>query len=72
MSPSATNLRAVGEPRDGADHRPQPVRPAIRISNLQKTFGKLVAIERVSVDIEPGEFFMIVDPSGCGKTGAPE
>jgi NitT/TauT family transport system ATP-binding protein len=57
---SATNLRAVGEA--------QPTRPAIRISELQKTFGTLVAIDRVSVDIEPGEFFMIVGPSGCGKT----
>ena len=68
MSPSATNLRAVGESSDGADRRTQPTRPAIRISNLQKTFGTLVAVDRVSVDIQPGEFFMIVGPSGCGKT----
>jgi NitT/TauT family transport system ATP-binding protein len=68
MSSSAPNLRAVGGPPDGLDRRPQPARPAIRISNLQKTFGTLVAVDRVSVDIEPGEFFMIVGPSGCGKT----
>jgi NitT/TauT family transport system ATP-binding protein len=43
-------------------------RPAIRISDLVKTFGSLTAIDRVSLDIEPGEFFMIVGPSGCGKT----
>ena len=42
--------------------------PAIRIRDLLKTFGKLTAIDHVSVDIEPGEFFMIVGPSGCGKT----
>ena len=60
MTPSAPHLRAVDTP--------QPVRPAIRISNLQKSFGGLVAIDRVSVDIAPGEFFMIVGPSGCGKT----
>jgi NitT/TauT family transport system ATP-binding protein len=60
MTPSATNLRAVGAA--------EPVRPAIRIQNLQKSFGRLVAIDRVSVDIAPGEFFMIVGPSGCGKT----
>jgi NitT/TauT family transport system ATP-binding protein len=68
MNPSASNLRAVGEPPDGAARCPQPARSAIRITDLQKTFGKLVAIDRVSVDIEPGEFFMIVGPSGCGKT----
>jgi NitT/TauT family transport system ATP-binding protein len=76
MSVTATNLRAVGEPPDaadrrppdGADRHPQAARPAIRIGDLQKSFGRLVAIDRVSVDIEPGEFFVIVGPSGCGKT----
>jgi len=63
MSQSATNLRAVG-----GVGGVEPVRPAIRIANLQKSFGKLTAIDRVSVDIAPGEFFMIVGPSGCGKT----
>jgi NitT/TauT family transport system ATP-binding protein len=84
MSVTATNLRAVGEPSDaadrrppdgadrrppdGADRHPQAARPAIRIGDLQKSFGRLVAIDHVSVDIEPGEFFVIVGPSGCGKT----
>jgi NitT/TauT family transport system ATP-binding protein len=76
MSPTTPNLRTIGDPAvaagnlssDGANRYPEPVRPAIRINNLQKAFGQLVAIDRVSVDIEPGEFFMIVGPSGCGKT----
>src|ERR1700686_3327998 len=68
MSATATNLRAVGELPDGADRRSQPARPAIRIDDLKKSFGALVAIAPVSVDIEPGEFFVIVGPSGCGKT----
>src|SRR5215212_8062412 len=41
---------------------------AIRIRSLTKTFGALTAIDNVSVDIQSGEFFMIVGPSGCGKT----
>jgi NitT/TauT family transport system ATP-binding protein len=65
MTSTTTNLRAVGEP---PEHRPQAARPAIRINDLQKSFGVLVAIDHVSVDIEPGEFFVIVGPSGCGKT----
>ena len=65
MTASAPNLRAVGEP---VERRPQAARPAIRIKDLQKSFGALVAIDRVSVDIAPGEFFVIVGPSGCGKT----
>jgi len=68
MSATAPSLRTFGEPSAEPDRRPQAGRPAIRISDLQKSFGSLVAIDRVSVDIEPGEFFMIVGPSGCGKT----
>jgi NitT/TauT family transport system ATP-binding protein len=69
MSPKSTNLRAIGPTADGlGDPPPLSARPAIRISNLQKSFGNLIAIDRVSIDIEPGEFFMIVGPSGCGKT----
>src|SRR5437764_6172034 len=47
---------------------PLSARPAIRIRDLHKNFGGLVAIEGVSVEIAHGEFFMIVGPSGCGKT----
>ena len=42
--------------------------PAIRVDDLHKTFGELVAIDGVSFEIAQGEFFMIVGPSGCGKT----
>ena len=37
-------------------------------ATCKRSFGALVAIDHVSVDIEPGEFFIIVGPSGCGKT----
>ena len=49
-----------------ADRFPQ--RAAIRIRDLYKDFGGLIAVDGVSVDIAHGEFFMIVGPSGCGKT----
>ncbi len=68
MSPTASNLRAVGEPQGTPASAALPARHAIRISELEKSFGKLVAIDRVSLTIDPGEFFMIVGPSGCGKT----
>lgn len=42
--------------------------PSIRISNLSKAFGDFVALDNVSIDIDAGEFFVIVGPSGCGKT----
>lgn len=42
--------------------------PILRMVNLTKQFGKLLAVNDVSLDIEEGEFFTIVGPSGSGKT----
>ncbi|MCJ7586116.1 MAG: ABC transporter ATP-binding protein [Anaerolineales bacterium] len=41
---------------------------SIRISNLTKKFGKVVALDHVSLVIEPGTFVTLLGPSGCGKT----
>jgi ABC-type sugar transport system ATPase subunit len=40
----------------------------IRINNLTKKFGKVVALDKVSLVIEPGTFVTLLGPSGCGKT----
>ncbi len=40
----------------------------IRIDNVSKHFGDVIAVDRVSVDIATGEFFSLLGPSGCGKT----
>jgi spermidine/putrescine transport system ATP-binding protein len=42
--------------------------PAVALTNLRKTYGTLVAVDRVDVDIADGEFFSMIGPSGCGKT----
>jgi NitT/TauT family transport system ATP-binding protein len=68
MSASATHLQAATDPPKKPVSRPESARPAIRIRDLQKVFGSLTAVDRVSVDIGRGEFFVIVGPSGCGKT----
>jgi NitT/TauT family transport system ATP-binding protein len=68
MSASATNLQAAADPPKELVSPPVSAHPAIRIRDLQKTFGSLTAVDRVSIDIARGEFFVIVGPSGCGKT----
>jgi multiple sugar transport system ATP-binding protein len=38
------------------------------IEKLSKTFGKEVAIEDISFQVEPGELFALLGPSGAGKS----
>ncbi len=40
----------------------------IIIKNLTKKFGDVVAVNNVSVTIDPGSFLTLLGPSGCGKT----
>ena len=55
-------------PAENDAAEPLSRRPAIRIHDLHKTFGELVAIDGVSLEIAQGEFFLNVGPSGCGQT----
>ncbi len=40
----------------------------ISLDNIRKSFGKTEVIHGVSIDIDDGEFIVIVGPSGCGKS----
>ena len=40
----------------------------LRIKNVTKTFGDVVALESISFDVEKGDFIFLVGPSGSGKT----
>ncbi|MFW9905049.1 MAG: ABC transporter ATP-binding protein [Candidatus Thorarchaeota archaeon] len=40
----------------------------IKITNLNKRFGKLYAINNVALEVERGEYIVILGPTGAGKT----
>jgi iron(III) transport system ATP-binding protein len=42
--------------------------PEVRIENVTKRFGRLVAVDNVSLHIHEKEYFALLGPSGCGKT----
>src|SRR6188508_1786247 len=43
-------------------------RPIVTFDNVTKRFGVFVAIDGLTLDILPREFFALLGPSGCGKT----
>jgi ABC-type Fe3+/spermidine/putrescine transport system ATPase subunit len=41
---------------------------AVKLDNVSKRFGKVLAADRVSFEVRAGEFLTLLGPSGCGKT----
>jgi putative spermidine/putrescine transport system ATP-binding protein len=52
--------------------RAVPVRnveaPQISLSGLRKTFGAVIAVDSIDLEVGDGEFFAMLGPSGSGKT----
>jgi putative spermidine/putrescine transport system ATP-binding protein len=55
-----------------APTRPGPAAPAstpaVRLAGIRRTYGDVVAVDGVDLEIAPGEFFTMLGPSGSGKT----
>ncbi|MFC6874264.1 ABC transporter ATP-binding protein [Halobellus marinus] len=41
---------------------------SVSLQDLTKDYGSLIAVKGIDLEVEPGEFIVIVGPSGCGKS----
>ncbi len=39
----------------------------VELKGLTKSFGKVKAVNNMNLEIEQGEFLVLLGPSGCGK-----
>tara|TARA_B110000003_G_scaffold19345_1_gene18901 strand:- start:754 stop:1536 length:783 start_codon:yes stop_codon:yes gene_type:complete len=44
------------------------MKTVLKVENLRKEFGGLVAVKDVSFEIKEGEFVGLIGPNGCGKS----
>ena len=54
-----------------ASHEVEPPKfsgAAVVLEKVRKSFGSVVAVDDVSLDIGRGTIFSLLGPSGCGKT----
>jgi putative spermidine/putrescine transport system ATP-binding protein len=58
---------ATQAPAEPALERPAAP-PAVRLSGIRRTYGDVVAIDELDLEIADGEFFTLLGPSGSGKT----
>ena len=42
--------------------------PALHLAAVRKAFGSAVAVERMDLSVQPGEFYALLGPNGAGKT----
>src|SRR5262245_23559888 len=58
---------SIFDPRYSLIGKDRPV-SFLRIQNLLKTFNRVVAVNRLNLEVREGEVFTLLGSSGCGKT----
>src|SRR4051794_40158531 len=59
---------SISEPETQASNVDPPAPADIGLAGLRKSFGDVVAVDGLDLEIAAGEFFTMLGPSGSGKT----
>jgi putative spermidine/putrescine transport system ATP-binding protein len=59
----APGAQEASRPLDGSERAVD-----VRLGGVRKTYGDVVAVDHVDLDVRRGEFFTMLGPSGSGKT----
>jgi putative spermidine/putrescine transport system ATP-binding protein len=59
--------RALADSEPSAERLPA-AEIDVRLDGIRKTYGDVVAVDHVDLEIAAGEFFTLLGPSGSGKT----
>ena len=68
MATSVDTRAPVATSEPSGDSGPEIGQPIIKVANLHKAYGQLVAVEDVSFAVSEREIFGILGPNGAGKT----
>jgi len=58
----------AADARESENGREHIDAPRIQLRGLRKTFGSVVAVDGIDLEVAGGEFFAMLGPSGSGKT----
>ena len=61
-------MKRVSADQASHDRAPDEQAPVISVQGLTKTYGDLVAVAGVDLEIHRGEIFALLGPNGAGKT----
>jgi len=66
--PSVPNTKPDAAPTSASQNKRDESPVAVRIEGLSKSFGAHEVLRNVSLEVAPGEIFVLMGPSGSGKS----